>query len=82
MTIELDENDRRMLRECPFTLITPKQARPTKPQLERLQRVKRLWAAGYLGGTVGQDGQTMRVVIRNLGRVAIDQTPVTETIHD
>ncbi len=72
--IGLDDAELKILRECPI-VIRPS-LRPSKAESERMVRVKRLWAAGYVGGEVGTDGKTLRVRIRDRGRVAIGRVAI------
>jgi len=69
--IVLDGSDRALLRQCPFTVFSSKVNRPNKAELARMQRIKRLWAAGRLRGEVEhQDGNgyLLRVTLTEVGR--------------
>lgn len=76
--VTLDDSDRAMLRDCPFTIYPDK--RPNKAAQSRMVRVKRLWSAGLIGGEVqaakGQPGNILKIFIRNAGREAIGRPPL------
>ena len=78
--ITLDDGDRALLRDCPMTLDTP--PKPNQALLHKLRRIKRLWSAGLIGGTVTNGGRTMRIVLKNPGRAAIGRAPVPEAATD
>jgi hypothetical protein len=69
--ITLDDYDKTILRDCPFTVRVIPWARPTRNELAKMRRIKRLWAAGLISGTVGEDGESLHVSIRDPGRLAI-----------
>jgi hypothetical protein len=83
MTIELDDFDRSILRDCPLTIVNQKSRPLTRIEAARMKRIKRLWSAGFVRGTVENEGRTLSVTIRDPGRVAIGrptiETPATES---
>ena len=78
MTIELDDGDRALLRDCPFTLATPKGEKPNKAKAARLKRIRKLWAAGLIHGDVDSAGTSLRISLKNAGRALIGRALVPE----
>jgi hypothetical protein len=78
VTIELDDYDRQILRDCPFRIDTRKGRTPTRIEAARMVRIKRMWQAGYVRGEVAGDGGSLSVTIRDPGRLAIGR-PAIET---
>ncbi|HQU16653.1 MAG TPA: hypothetical protein PLO69_11200 [Gammaproteobacteria bacterium] len=76
--IDLDDADRALLRSCPRTLDTDKRRKQTRDDLARMKRVKRLWAAGLIGGEVVHGGLQLSIRLQPLGRQALGLSPVAE----
>ena len=74
--IALDDYDRKILKNCPATMMV--NARPSRIEAAKMKRVRRLWTAGLLSGTVGSDGRSLKLTIRDAGRLAIGR-PAIET---
>jgi hypothetical protein len=75
MTIEVDDYDKTILRSCPIDIDTS--GRYSRVDAGRIKRIKRLWSAGYVGGTVISKSH-FRINIRDAGRLAIGR-PAIET---
>jgi hypothetical protein len=78
MSIELDDFDQAILKECPINMDTSKKT-TTRMQAAKMKRIKRLWTNGLVRGTVGHDGKSLKVEIRDAGRLAIG-SPAIETL--
>jgi hypothetical protein len=72
--ISLDDYDRKILLDCPATIIISK--RPTRIEAAKMKRVRRLWTSGLVNGTVGDDGRSLKVTLRNAGRLAIGRPAI------
>jgi hypothetical protein len=75
MTIELGDYDRMILQSCPIDIDTS--GRVHRNVAARMKRIKALWSAGLVGGTVISKTR-LRIEIRDPGRVAIGR-PAIET---
>lgn len=73
--IDLDDFDRSILRQCPMTIDTAR-AINIPMQAAKMKRIKRMWSAGLLGGSVGEDRRTLVVTIRDPGRLAIGRPAI------
>lgn len=86
MSIELDDTDKKILRDCPIRIVKQKNSSLTKGELARMKRIKRLWSGGLVGGAVSDDGLWLTITIRDPGRLAIGrpaiETPVAEVSAD
>jgi len=73
MSIELDDYDRKILKDCPLDIDTSNRYSRSDP--DRMKRIKRLWSAGYVGATVVSKTRLL-LVIRDPGRLAIGRPAI------
>ena len=81
--IVLDDGDRALLGQCPFTIFSSKRNTPTKAEAARMRRIKRLWSAGKVRGDIehgDENGYVLRVTLTDAGRREIGLLP-REPVH-
>jgi len=70
---QLSKDDLSLLESCPQVIMNFSKhgITPSAANRRRLERVKRLWAAGFVKGEIPESGQSFTVVLQDKGRQAL-----------